>query len=69
MEYQREIRWVVEANIEEVRGDLDQARHALQRTQLEVGRLERTIASLEILLELASAVTTNDHRVGHSARG
>ncbi|MCW2886360.1 MAG: hypothetical protein JWL58_3222 [Streptosporangiaceae bacterium] len=53
MEYQTEIRRVVEANIEEVRGDLDQARHALQRTQLEVGRLGRTVASLEALLELA----------------
>lgn len=53
MEYQMEIGQVVEANVEEIRGDLDQARHALKRTRLEVGQIERTVAFLESLLELA----------------
>ena len=53
MDYQSEIGSVARARIDEIRGDLDQARHALSRAVLHKDQLERQVASLEALLELA----------------
>lgn len=52
MEYREQVGRVVDANIDQLRGDLDQARHALRLARLEAGRLERQVAVLEGLLEL-----------------
>ncbi len=60
VEYREQVGKVVDANIEELRGDLDQARHALQRARLEVCRLERQVAALEGLLELGHSPATLD---------
>jgi hypothetical protein len=60
VEYREQVGKVVDANIEELRGDLDQARHALRKARLEVGRLERLVAALEGLMELGHAPATTD---------
>lgn len=52
MEYREQVGKVVDANIDQLRGDLDQARHALGRARLEVERWERQVAVLEGLIEL-----------------
>ncbi len=62
MQYREQIGKVVDANIDELRGDLDQARHALQRARVEVDRLERQVAALEGLIELAHDQATTDPR-------
>ena len=55
MEYLAEVRRVVFAHVDELEADLDRAKHALQRARRDSYQLERQVASLESLLELASA--------------
>ena len=54
MGYLEDVRMVASTHAEELRGDLDQARHLLHRSRGEVTTLEREVAVLESLLELAS---------------
>ena len=49
MGFEDEMRRVAEAHIEEIEGDLDEARRALARAQGEVADLERHVASREVL--------------------
>jgi hypothetical protein len=56
--YREQVGKVVDANIDQLRVDLDEARHALRRARLEVGRLERQVAVLEGLIELGQSPTT-----------
>jgi hypothetical protein len=58
--YQVALRKVVAANSDELRGDLDHARHLLQRARLQVSELERQVASLESLLMLADDVDASN---------
>jgi hypothetical protein len=60
MNHQAEIAQVVAANRDELRGDLNQARHALQRARSEALQLERQVASLEALLDLAAEQGTTE---------
>jgi Mg-chelatase subunit ChlI len=53
MSYQTNVAQVAAAHIEEIAGDLDQARSALKRARSNVAQLERQVASLEGLLDLA----------------
>lgn len=53
MDYIAQIRDVASANLEELLGDLDQAKHALRRARGELGELERRVAAFEHLVELA----------------
>lgn len=48
------VRDVVSAHIEELEGDLDQARHALRRSRSNSAELEHQVAWLEALLALAT---------------
>jgi hypothetical protein len=65
MGYLADVSRVVAANIDELKGDLDHARHALLRARHDVDQLERQVASLEALLELASDRETSE---GNSLR-
>lgn len=51
--YLEDIRRVAAAHREELEGDLDQARHALQKHDQEGADLQRRVESLEWLLEIA----------------
>lgn len=53
MSYMDQVRDVALANIEELQGDLDQARHLLERARSNSAELEREVAWLESLLTLA----------------
>ena len=55
MEYLAEVGRVVSAHVDELQADLDRAKHALQRARRDSYQLERQVAYLESLLELASA--------------
>jgi len=55
LQYLAEVRRVVSAHVDELEADLDRAKHALQRARRDSYQLERQVASLESLLELASA--------------
>lgn len=54
MSYQVAIREAVAANLDDLRGDLDQAQHALERARLRVGELERQVISLASLIALVN---------------
>lgn len=58
------VQGVASANIEELRGDLDQARHATRRARGDLEAHERRVAALEYLVELAEADTTSVEPVG-----
>lgn len=62
MAYLPDIREVVTANVDEIRGDLDRTRVALRHARSEVSELERRVASFEGLLELIdqTSVTSGD---------
>ena len=51
--YVAQIREVASANLEELQGDLDQAKHALGRVRGDLEELERRVAVFEYLVELA----------------
>jgi hypothetical protein len=53
VEYNDQIRQVATAHVDEIQGDLDRARHELAQRRGDVGQLERHIASLERLVEIA----------------
>lgn len=52
MGFEDEMRRVAEAHIEQIAGDLDEARRALARAQGDVADLERRVASLEMLVAI-----------------
>lgn len=58
------VQGVASANIEELRADLDQARHAARRARGDLEALERRVAALEYLIELAEADTTSAEPAG-----
>ena len=58
MAYEAEISRVVVANLDQVRAYLDAARQNLQRARVRVGELEREVARLEALVDLAGERTT-----------
>lgn len=59
------IQGVASANIDGLRGDLDQARNALNRARGELAAHQRRVAALEYLVELAEAdMTTSREPAG-----
>ena len=53
MTYQADVKRVAQANIEELRGDLDRALHGLKRAEGDVAEFERQVTVLRALITLA----------------
>ncbi len=64
MEYQEEISALAAANIEELRADLDRARNLQQRARIESSEMDRQVAALEALIELAEGETAEPEPSG-----
>jgi hypothetical protein len=68
MQYEAEITRVVVANIEAVRDDLDRACTELRGARGRVRDLEREVARLEALVDLAGERRTTEERAATSMR-